>query len=104
MKVFPVWFVADYCLAATPCADWQSLLWSDEFNGSSINTTNWTFDIGTSSGGWEITNLLLHQPSAECFLFPRVPLVLVALNESYVAEYTSQEDGGLVQLSEIRLL
>ena len=28
--------------------DWQ-LAWSDEFNGSSINTNNWTFDIDVTS-------------------------------------------------------
>ena len=28
-----------------------SLVWSDEFNGSSLSS-DWTFDIGTGSGGW----------------------------------------------------
>ena len=28
----------------------ETLVWSDEFNGSSINTTNWTFETG--AGGW----------------------------------------------------
>jgi beta-glucanase (GH16 family) len=32
-------------------AGWQ-LAWSDEFNGASIATTNWTFEIGNGSGGW----------------------------------------------------
>ncbi|MGA9451807.1 MAG: hypothetical protein WBW41_10765 [Verrucomicrobiia bacterium] len=28
------------------------MAWSGEFDGSSINTNNWTFDIGIGSGGW----------------------------------------------------
>ena len=28
-----------------------SLVWSDEFNGTSLSS-DWTFDIGTRSGGW----------------------------------------------------
>ena len=30
---------------------WQ-LAWSDEFNGSNVDTTKWTFDTGNGSGGW----------------------------------------------------
>ena len=26
------------------------LVWSDEFDGTSVNTTNWNFEIG--AGGW----------------------------------------------------
>jgi beta-glucanase (GH16 family) len=29
-----------------------SLVWSDEFNGASIDLTKWTFDIGNGSDGW----------------------------------------------------
>lgn len=32
-------------------AQW-TLVWSDEFDGSSVNTANWSFDIGTGSSGW----------------------------------------------------
>jgi len=35
----------------TSAADWN-LVWSDEFNGSSLNSANWTAEIGTGSGGW----------------------------------------------------
>ena len=39
-------------LAAVPSAQAQTwnLVWSDEFNGSSVNTANWTFETG--GGGW----------------------------------------------------
>ena len=28
------------------------LIWADEFNGSSVNTSNWGYDIGTGGNGW----------------------------------------------------
>ncbi|TLX74944.1 glycoside hydrolase family 16 protein [Labilibacter sediminis] len=30
----------------------ETLVWSDEFNSSTINTSNWTFEIGTGDWGW----------------------------------------------------
>jgi len=29
-----------------------TLKWADEFNGDALDLNNWTFDIGTGSGGW----------------------------------------------------
>ena len=39
-------------LVAAPAARAQSwdLVWSDEFNGTSVNTANWSFEVG--GGGW----------------------------------------------------
>lgn len=28
------------------------LVWQDEFNGTAVNTSDWTFEIGTGSNGW----------------------------------------------------
>jgi hypothetical protein len=55
----PLRIVSPWCLVVnllignfgTARGDWQ-LGWSDEFDGSAINTNNWTFDIGNGSGGW----------------------------------------------------
>ena len=30
----------------------MSLVWSDEFNGTTINSGNWSYDLGNGSGGW----------------------------------------------------
>ncbi len=38
-------------VGGSPYGDWN-IVWSDEFNGTQINTNVWTFDIGTGSGGW----------------------------------------------------
>src|SRR5215213_3354016 len=34
---------------AVAAATWQ-LVWADEFNGTSVSTTNWNFETG--AGGW----------------------------------------------------
>ena len=30
----------------------STLVWSDEFNGNSIDTSKWGYEIGTGSNGW----------------------------------------------------
>lgn len=30
----------------------RNLVWSDEFNGTSLNKSNWSYDIGTGDWGW----------------------------------------------------
>ncbi|PWE00149.1 family 16 glycosylhydrolase [Marinilabilia rubra] len=30
----------------------EGLIWSDEFNSSSVNPANWTFEVGTGDWGW----------------------------------------------------
>jgi len=35
----------------TAYGDWTNV-WSDEFNGTNIDLSKWTFDIGNGSGGW----------------------------------------------------
>ena len=36
----------------TPSVSYNTLVWSDEFNGSSVNTSNWTFETGIGMNGW----------------------------------------------------
>src|SRR5258705_12277700 len=44
--------VAGLLAGAAPAARAQTwdLVWSDEFNGTSVNTPNWTYEVG--GGGW----------------------------------------------------
>ena len=35
----------------TPYGNWN-IVWSDEFNGASLNPKTWTYDLGNGSGGW----------------------------------------------------
>lgn len=37
-------------VSAQPAQQTWNLVWSDEFNGTSVNTSNWTFETG--GGGW----------------------------------------------------
>ncbi|MBW4840583.1 MAG: 1,3--beta-D-glucan 3-glucanohydrolase, partial [Paenibacillaceae bacterium] len=38
--------------STTSAAPNWKLVWSDEFNGSSLNRTYWTPEIGTGTDGW----------------------------------------------------
>jgi beta-glucanase (GH16 family) len=42
--------------------DGYTLVWSDEFDGDSINTNNWKFDIGTGNNGWGNGELQYYRP------------------------------------------
>jgi beta-glucanase (GH16 family) len=39
------------CGTRSSSAAWQ-LVWSDEFDGTSVASTNWSFETGNGSGGW----------------------------------------------------
>jgi len=39
----------------------MNLVWSDEFDGSTINMNNWTFEIGTGNWGWGNNELQYYQ-------------------------------------------
>lgn len=38
--------------SSSAASSWN-LAWSDEFDGNSLNTNNWSAEIGTGSGGGE---------------------------------------------------
>ena len=40
--------------------NWQ-LLWSDEFNGNTLNSNNWTHEVGTGNWGWGNGELQYYQ-------------------------------------------
>jgi beta-glucanase (GH16 family) len=70
-------------------ADWQ-LVWSDEFTGNTVNTTNWTFDIGNGSGGWGNNELEYYTSRPQNVYVTNGLLHIVARKESYSGyNYTS---------------
>ena len=72
-----------------PGGGW-TLAWSDEFNGTSINSGNWTFDTGTGSGGWGNNELEYYTSRAENAFISNGNLVIKAIKESYNgSQYTS---------------
>jgi len=72
---------------ATPYGDWN-IVWSDEFNGTSINPAVWGFDTG--AGGWGNSELENYTSRATNAFVAGGLLHIVAREESYGgAAYTS---------------
>ncbi len=75
--------------AGGPQGNWN-IVWSDEFNGSSIDTNNWTFDIGNGSGGWGNNELQYYTARPQNIYVSNGLLHIVAQRESYHGcRYTS---------------
>jgi beta-glucanase (GH16 family) len=69
-------------------ADWN-IVWSDEFNGSAINSANWQFEIGNNSG-WGNNELEYYTSRPQNAYVTNGLLHLVAQKESYLGfNYTS---------------
>jgi beta-glucanase (GH16 family) len=70
-------------------AGWQ-LAWSDEFSGTNVDTTKWTFDIGNGSGGWGNNELEYYTSRATNVYVANGLLHVVARKEAYKGlNYTS---------------
>jgi len=83
--------VALFLSAVNIQAEWH-LVWSDEFNGSSIDTNHWTFDIGTGPPypGWGNNELEFYTSRPENAYVSNGVLHVVARKESFGgANYTS---------------
>ncbi|HZV34069.1 MAG TPA: glycoside hydrolase family 16 protein [Verrucomicrobiae bacterium] len=59
-----------------------NIVWSDEFNGSSINRNNWNFDIGNGSGGWGNNELEYYTSNSQNAYVSNGVLHIVALKQS----------------------
>lgn len=67
-----------------------NLVWSDEFNGTSLNRANWTPEMGTGSGGWGNNELQYYTDRAQNVQVTGGNLVITAQKESYGGmNYTS---------------
>ncbi len=51
-RIFAVVFLATSAGMIREARAVTNLVWSDEFDGTSIDTTKWTFDIGNGADGW----------------------------------------------------
>jgi beta-glucanase (GH16 family) len=79
------------CLAETAQYDpeWV-LVWSDEFDGDSINTAVWTYDIGSGSNGWGNRELQYYTDRSENAYIEDGNLVIESRQESFEGSaYTS---------------
>ncbi len=67
-----------------------NLVWSDEFNGTSLNTSNWSCEIGTGSSGWGNNELQYYTDRTQNLQVTDGNLVITARKESYGGmNYTS---------------
>ncbi|MEC0167557.1 RICIN domain-containing protein [Paenibacillus graminis] len=67
-----------------------NLAWSDEFDGTSLNTSNWTAEIGTGVSGWGNNELQYYTNRPQNLQVTGGNLVITALKESYNgSSYTS---------------
>lgn len=70
-------------------SDW-TLVWSDEFEGNTLNTSNWSYDIGTGDWGWGNNELQYYTNRAENISVSDGLLKITARQESYNgSSYTS---------------
>ncbi len=62
--------------------EWR-LVWSDEFEGPTIDSTKWEYQIGTGSGGWGNNEREYYTDRSENSRIEDGKLVIEARNESY---------------------
>lgn len=75
--------------SANAAGNWN-LVWSDEFDGTSLNTNNWRAEIGTGSGGWGNNELEYYTDRPQNLMVTGGNLVITAQKESYGGmNYTS---------------
>jgi beta-glucanase (GH16 family) len=68
--------------------DGYTLVWQDEFDGTTLNEANWTHEIGTGSNGWGNNELQYYKPENTRLLDGH--LLIEAKRESFnQADYTS---------------
>ena len=66
----------------------KTLIWQEEFSGSGINATDWTYDIGTGNGGWGNNELQYYRTDNVSLIDGH--LVITAKKEPFLGrEYTS---------------
>lgn len=67
-----------------------TLVWNDEFDGTSLNTANWVYDTGTGSSGWGNNELQYYTDRTQNVAVTGGKLEITALKESYSGmNYTS---------------
>lgn len=69
--------------------DW-TIVWSDEFNGTSVDTSNWTFEIGNGDSGWGNNELEYYTNRTDNAYVSGGSLHIIAKRENYNGyKYTS---------------
>lgn len=70
-------------------ADWE-LVWNDEFDGNSLDTSKWCYDIGTGSSGWGNNEWQYYTSDSDNVSVSNGALKISAIKENYGGcSYTS---------------
>lgn len=71
-------------------ADTYELVWSDEFNGTSLDRSNWTTEVGTGDWGWGNNEQQYYRDSADNIEVSNGTLKIHALRQNFGGkQYTS---------------
>tara|TARA_B100000963_G_scaffold361691_1_gene398734 strand:- start:1737 stop:2927 length:1191 start_codon:yes stop_codon:yes gene_type:complete len=81
-------YTSDEGYEASESYEGKSLIWSDEFEGETIDLNNWTYDLGNGSGGWGNNELQTYTSSTNNSFVADGKLFIVAEKEGEGA-YTS---------------
>ncbi|NBI30104.1 carbohydrate-binding protein [Chengkuizengella marina] len=69
--------------------EWN-LVWSDEFNGNTLDSSKWTYDIGNGVGGWGNNEEQYYTSRSDNVKVENGNLIITALNEQFNGfNYTS---------------
>lgn len=84
-KILVLAFIVVLLMAVMPCmnAFASTLVWSDEFNGTSLSGSNWVYETGTGSGGWGNNELEYYTNRSQNISVSGGYLNITALKESY---------------------
>ncbi len=81
--------VTAQCVVTVPELEYQ-LVWSDEFEGNTLNINNWVYEIGTGSWGWGNDEKQYYTDRPENIRLKNGQLIIEAKKESYEgSNYTS---------------
>lgn len=87
MKSYLFFLILLFCFQAK--AQFTQLVWSDEFDGTSINKTNWVFETGNNNG-WGNNELEYYTSRADNATLRDGNLLIIAKKENYGGKnYTS---------------
>jgi len=68
----------------------SNLLWADEFNGTGVSSSNWTYEIGTGTNGWGNNEMQYYTNRPENTKVENGVLKIIAKKEIYQgSSYTS---------------
>ena len=89
MQTLKVLLCLAVTLALVSCQTWVET-WSDEFDGNSIDTNKWHFEIGTGDNGWGNNELEYYTDRSDNAFIRDGNLIIRAQKEDYQgAQYTS---------------